>query len=70
MRYRPLGQSGIEALAVAWTVAQPGVTHALVGARNVEQATDNAAAGDIVLTGAELATIENAIADYKSAGGV
>ncbi len=30
---------------LAWTLAQPGVTHLLVGARNPEQAEENAAAG-------------------------
>jgi len=31
-------------LAIAWTIAQPGLTHALVGARNVQQATENESA--------------------------
>ena len=37
-------------LAIAWTVAQPGLTHALVGARTSQQAAENAAAGDVVLS--------------------
>jgi len=49
-------------LAIAWTVAQPGLTHALVGARNPQQALENAAAGDIVLTETELAAIARALA--------
>jgi len=42
---------------IAWTVAQPGVTSAIVGARTPEQARENAAAGDIVLTDSELKEI-------------
>jgi aryl-alcohol dehydrogenase-like predicted oxidoreductase len=40
-------------LAIAWTLAQPGITHALVGARNKEQAAENAAAGGAVLDAAD-----------------
>lgn len=39
--------------AVAWTLAQPGLTHALVGARDAKQARENAAAGDLELTAGE-----------------
>ncbi|MCX7817983.1 MAG: aldo/keto reductase [Kiritimatiellae bacterium] len=42
-------------LVLACTVAQPGITSALVGARKVAHAEENAAAGDIELTDAELA---------------
>ena len=45
---------------IAWTVAQPGVTSAIVGARTPEQAIENAKAGDIVLTAGELAEIRTA----------
>jgi len=48
-------------LTIAWTVAQPGLTHALVGARNPEQAKENAGAGDAVLTAEEMAQIEEAV---------
>jgi methylglyoxal reductase len=44
-------------LSVAWTIAQPGVTAALVGARDAEQAKTNAAAGDLTLTVEEEAAI-------------
>jgi len=44
-------------LAVAWTISQPGVTVALCGARNPQQATENAAAGDLSLSPEELETI-------------
>lgn len=45
---------------IAWTVAQRGVTAALVGARTAEQAVENACAGDVVLTPAESAEIRAA----------
>ncbi len=48
-------------LTIAWTVAQPGLTHALVGARNPDQARENAGAGDAVLSAEELAQIEGAV---------
>jgi aryl-alcohol dehydrogenase-like predicted oxidoreductase len=54
-------------LTIAWTVAQPGVTHALVGARNAAQARENAAAGDVVLSGEELKTMDEAIEGYLTA---
>jgi aryl-alcohol dehydrogenase-like predicted oxidoreductase len=40
-------------LAVAWTLAQPGVTAAIVGARNAAQARENAAAASVKLTEAD-----------------
>jgi methylglyoxal reductase len=49
-------------LAIAWTLAQPGLTHALVGARSPQQAHENAAAADIVLADQELAVIIEALA--------
>jgi len=36
-------------LVIAWTVEQPGVTFVLCGARKPEHASENAAAGDIIL---------------------
>lgn len=36
-------------LVIAWTLAQPGVTHALAGARTPEQAVENAGAGKVEL---------------------
>jgi methylglyoxal reductase len=54
-------------LTIAWTVAQPGLTHALVGARNPDQARENAGAGDAELTAEELALIEEAVARHRPA---
>jgi len=50
-------------LAIAWTLEQAGCTHALCGARTPEQAAENAAAGDVELEKAELATMAKAIAE-------
>lgn len=48
---------------IAWTVQQPGVTAALVGARNPQQAEENAAAGTLVLTDEQFAAIDGTFAD-------
>ncbi len=44
-------------LVIAWTIAQPGITAALVGARDAEQARANAKGAKITLTAGELAEI-------------
>lgn len=44
-------------LALAWLIAQPQ-TSAIVGARNAEQAAQNAQAGDIEIDGEDLETID------------
>ncbi len=51
---------------IAWTLAQPGITIALCGARNPEQARENAGAGRIRLTSTELATIDKALSQHLS----
>jgi aryl-alcohol dehydrogenase-like predicted oxidoreductase len=45
---------------IAWTVDEPGVTAALVGARTAAQARENAAAGALVLSPGERAAIGEA----------
>jgi methylglyoxal reductase len=52
-------------LAIAWTVAQPGVTFALCGARKAEHVRENAVGGEIELTPEELARIR---ADVEALG--
>ncbi len=52
-------------IVVAWTVSQPGCTHALVGARNPRQAEENARAGDILLSPEELAEMAGHLAAAK-----
>lgn len=52
-------------VVIAWTVAQPGVTTALVGARRPEQARENAAAGALSLSADAWAAIDRAFADLQ-----
>ncbi|MBI1292383.1 aldo/keto reductase [bacterium] len=47
-------------IVVAWTLQQPGITFSLCGARNAEQASENAAAARIRLSPEELQTISEA----------
>lgn len=49
-------------LALAWNVAQSGVTSAIAGSRNRDHARDNAAAGDIELDQDSLSAIEAVLA--------
>ena len=44
-------------VVIAWTLQQPGITFSLCGARNPDQARENAKAGRITLTTEELGTI-------------
>ena len=62
---RPVAElhgASVAQVVIAWTLAQPGVTFALCGARNPAQALDNARAGTIRLDTADLAAIDTAIA--------
>jgi len=56
-------------LVLAWTIHQPGITHALAGARTPAQAEENAGAGALDLSEDEQIVINEAIAAYKRAGG-
>lgn len=47
-------------VAIAWTLRNPAVTGAIVGARNARQAEGVLRAGDLVLTDADVAEIEGA----------
>ncbi|WP_372634305.1 aldo/keto reductase [Fodinibius sp.] len=61
-KIRPIAEAHDATLAqltIQWTIQQPGITIALVGARNVEQATQNAKAADIELSDEEIATINS-----------
>jgi aryl-alcohol dehydrogenase-like predicted oxidoreductase len=49
-------------VALAWVVAQPGITSAIVGASSLAQLDDNLAAADVELTDTELATLDAATA--------
>ncbi|MFA6543154.1 MAG: aldo/keto reductase [Limisphaerales bacterium] len=46
-------QCTLAQLVIAWTAAQPGVTHVLCGARRVEQAMENARGGELKLDPAD-----------------
>tara|TARA_R110000868_G_scaffold119469_1_gene316340 strand:- start:964 stop:2001 length:1038 start_codon:yes stop_codon:yes gene_type:complete len=48
-------------LVIAWTVHQPGLTHALVGARTPQQAKENAGAGRITLDAQDLALMNGLV---------
>ena len=47
-------QCDFSQLVIAWTIGQPGVTHALCGARKPEQVRDNAGAGRLQLEAADM----------------
>lgn len=52
-------------LAIAWVLMNPAITGAIVGARNPEQAAENAGAADWRLTDAEMAEIKQAIEETE-----
>ena len=49
-------------VALAWVLAQPGITSAIVGASSLEQLDDNLAAAQLELTADELAALDAATA--------
>jgi aryl-alcohol dehydrogenase-like predicted oxidoreductase len=50
-------KASLAQVAINWTFSEPGITAALVGARNAEQATHNAGAMNFTLSADERATI-------------
>ena len=63
-RLRPVAERlgiTLAQLALAWNVAQPGVTAAIAGSRNPEHVRGNAAAADIELDDSEISAIEDAL---------
>jgi methylglyoxal reductase len=54
-------------LALAWVVAQPGVTAAIAGSRSPARVRQNAAAGSIEFTRAQLEEVDAALAGAASA---
>jgi aryl-alcohol dehydrogenase-like predicted oxidoreductase len=56
-------------LAIAWTLANPAVDVAIVGARNPEQIRQTAPAAEIQLSPQDLARIENIVRDEIPVGG-
>jgi aryl-alcohol dehydrogenase-like predicted oxidoreductase len=53
-------------VVIAWTLQQPGITFALCGARNADQAKENAGAARIRLSPDEIRTISEASAKHLS----
>ena len=51
-------------IIIAWTLQQPGITFSLCGARNPEQAIENADAGRITLSQDDIAQINTAAANH------
>lgn len=49
-----------------WTIQQPGVTVALVGARDAKQATENARAASVGLSAEEIAQINNLLEQFST----
>lgn len=57
-------RANIGQIVIGWTLAQPGITFSLCGARNPDQAIENARAGAVVLSAADLAAVDAAIAAH------
>jgi aryl-alcohol dehydrogenase-like predicted oxidoreductase len=54
-------------LVIAWTLARPGITYALCGARTPAHAVENARAGSLELTSDAIAVIDEVLADARQA---
>jgi aryl-alcohol dehydrogenase-like predicted oxidoreductase len=70
-RLKPLASSKnalLSQLVIRWTIEQPGITIALVGARNKEQATENAKAADVILSSSEIAFIDKELKKLELVG--
>jgi aryl-alcohol dehydrogenase-like predicted oxidoreductase len=69
---RPIAErhgTSVGAVAIAWTLAWPGVTAAIVGARNAAQVDGWLDAGSLSLTGEEMAAIAQAIEQSGAGSG-
>jgi len=58
-------QATLSQLVIRWTIEQAGITIALVGARNAEQAIENAKAANIKLTAEDIKYINTELAQLK-----
>jgi len=70
-RLQPIAQKHgltMTQLVIAWTISQPGISHALVGARDDQQALENASAGSVVLSGDDLAQIDEVLKQHTAGG--
>jgi len=69
-QFQPIAErhgATIAQLVIAWTIAQPGITVVLCGARNAQQAQENAAAGEIVLSADDIDVMNKAIQAHAAA---
>jgi aryl-alcohol dehydrogenase-like predicted oxidoreductase len=55
-------------VAIAWNVAQPGVTAAIVGSTDPDHVRANATAGDLELDGPTLAELDRVVSENPAAG--
>lgn len=53
--------------AIAWVLRRPEVTSAIVGVRNTRQVDEIIPAGDLVLSAAEIKSLDQAVAKHKKA---
>lgn len=58
-------QCTLAQLVIRWTLEQPGITAALVGARNAEQVRANAKAAQVVLSDEEIRQISDRLAELE-----
>lgn len=67
-RIRPIAEAHNATLAqlvINWTIRRPGVTAALVGARNAKQARENAAAAGFRITDEQVRSIDDLLDELK-----
>jgi aryl-alcohol dehydrogenase-like predicted oxidoreductase len=67
-KLQPMAESknaSLSQLVIRWTLAQPGITVALVGARNAEQAVQNARAIEVKLAAEEIDFITKELAQVQ-----
>jgi aryl-alcohol dehydrogenase-like predicted oxidoreductase len=65
--FKPIAEAhevNVGQLSLAWTFRQKGITHLLVGARNKQQALDNAKAGEVKISADEIAEINTIYSKY------
>ncbi|TGE27336.1 aldo/keto reductase [Hymenobacter metallicola] len=69
-KIRPMAESknaSLSQIVIRWTISQPGITVALVGARNAEQAVQNAKAIEVKLSSEELDFIGKELSQLQPA---
>jgi aryl-alcohol dehydrogenase-like predicted oxidoreductase len=67
-KIKPLAQAkknSLSQLVIRWTIDQPGITIALVGARNAKQAIQNAGSSKVELSESDISFINNELKKLK-----